>query len=187
MERRHDRPPVVGLDQAGLRVHGDVERPVAGSEDREREAEKPDRRAQHGQQERQAERDRRDGRHGTAPEPPDHPAGRGEREYRPCGHGEEDDPELAVAQPVPRLDCGHVRHPAREHDAVHEEDRGDGEPGAGRRPMRHEPTSSRSSSVRSACRARWSRILTVFGVVPRRSADSCVSSSSMSRRRRTVR
>ena len=134
MERRHDRPLIVGLDQAGLRVHRDVERPVASPEDGEREAEKPDGRAQHGQRERQAERDRRDGRHGTAPEPSDHPAGRRQRQYRPCRHGEEDDPELAIAEPVPRLHRGDVRHPAREHDAVHEEDRGDGEPRAGRRP-----------------------------------------------------
>jgi hypothetical protein len=49
------------------------------------------------------------------------------------------------------------------------------------------PTTSRSSNVRMACRARCSRSFTAFGVMPNISAASAVSKSSMSRKIKTVR
>ena len=47
-------------------------------------------------------------------------------------------------------------------------------------------TNSRCRSVLSAWRARWSRVFTALGVIPRMEAASSVSSSSMSRRRSTL-
>jgi hypothetical protein len=136
VEARHDRPRVAALDRGGLRVHGDVERAVAGAEHDEGEAEQRQRRGERRQPERHGERDGAGARDRAAAVPGDEPAGERHGHERAGGHAEQGDAERRLGEAELVAHRRDADHPVADAGAVEEEHGRHGQPRGARRPGR---------------------------------------------------
>ena len=155
VEAGEHRPPQGGLDGDALGVHRHVERRVGRAEQPERRGDKE--RARRQQRQRQRQRESAGGQEGDAPasQPADEPSRQRQHDHGADGHRQEHAAERALPEAVGRLDHGNVRHPARQHEPVQEEDRAHRQPGGAPGPtqrallpalleeLRHQPRPAR--------------------------------------------